>query len=85
MCWNIVNTTTDEKIRLQAGALINDCTRHRIDLSTNGVVITDAINIVNGKMDHLNSKEKKLMQVINDNEEEEKQNNINKLITASSK
>jgi hypothetical protein len=45
MCWSIVSKTADEKTRLKALALINDCTRHRVDLSTNGVVITDAIKI----------------------------------------
>jgi hypothetical protein len=69
MGWNIVNTTADEKIRLQAGALINECTRHRIDLSNNGVVITEAIKYVNGKMEHLNKKEKKLLQDIKEDAE----------------
>jgi hypothetical protein len=45
MCWSIVSKTAVEKTRLKALALINDCTRHRVDLSTNGVVITDAIKI----------------------------------------
>jgi predicted transcriptional regulator len=55
MCWSIVSKTADEKTRLQALALINECTRHRVDLSTSGVVITDAIKYVNAKMDHLNN------------------------------
>lgn len=55
MCWSIVSKTEDEKTRLQALALINDCTKQKVDLSTNGVVITDAIKYVNGKMDHLNN------------------------------
>ena len=49
MCWSFVSKTAVEKTRLQALALINDCTRHRVDLSTNGVVITDAIKYVNQK------------------------------------
>jgi hypothetical protein len=71
MCWSIVSKTADEKTRLQALALINDCTKHRVDLSTNGVVITDAIKYVNGKMDHLNKQEKKLLQDIKAKGEEE--------------
>ena len=37
---------------------------------TNGVVITDAIKYVNGKMDHLNAAEKKLLQDIQNQEKE---------------
>jgi len=48
-----------------------------MDLTTNGVVITDAIKYVQGKMDHLNNQEKKLLQHIKpkqQQEEEEKEN-----------
>jgi hypothetical protein len=61
MCWSIVNKTEDEKTKLQALSLINDCNKYKIDLSTNGIVITDAIKYINGKMDHLNNQEKKLL------------------------
>jgi hypothetical protein len=64
MCWSIINKTADEKTKLQALALINECTKHKVDLSTNGVVITDAIKYVSGKMDHLNTAEKNLLQDI---------------------
>jgi transcription initiation factor TFIIIB Brf1 subunit/transcription initiation factor TFIIB len=61
ICWEIVNksrnvnndtgngqtvTITDNKTVLQALALINDCNRYKMDLTTNGVVITDAIKFV---------------------------------------
>jgi hypothetical protein len=61
ICWDIVNksrnvnndngngqtvTMTDNKTVLQALALINDCNKYRMDLTTNGVVITDAIKFV---------------------------------------
>ena len=49
MCWSIVSKTADEKTRLQALALINDFTRHRVNLSNNGVFITDAIKYFNKK------------------------------------
>jgi hypothetical protein len=39
-------TTIDERSRLQALALINDCYKYKMDLTTNGVVITDAIKFV---------------------------------------
>jgi hypothetical protein len=55
MCWSIVSKTADEKTRLQALALINDCTRHRVDLSTNGIVITDAIKYVNQKQEQIDT------------------------------
>jgi hypothetical protein len=47
-----------------------------MDLTTNGVVITDAIKYVQGKMDHLNNQEKKLLQHIKpkQQQEEEKEN-----------
>ena len=59
ICWEIVNksrgvdndngqtvTMTDNKMVLQALALINDCNKYKMDLTTNGVVITDAIKFV---------------------------------------
>jgi hypothetical protein len=39
-------TTGDDRIRLQALSLINDCYKYTMDLTTNGVVITDAIKFV---------------------------------------
>ena len=61
ICWEIVNKSRnmdndngngqtiaviDNKIVLQALALINDCNKYKMDLTTNGVVITDAIKFV---------------------------------------
>jgi hypothetical protein len=62
ICWDIVNKSrninndnngnqtvtmmTDNKTVLQALALINDCNKYKMDLTTNGVVITDAIKFV---------------------------------------
>jgi hypothetical protein len=47
MAWSIVNkSVVDDKTRLQALALINDCNKYKMDLTTNGVVITDAIKFV---------------------------------------
>ena len=61
ICWEIVNksrnadigngngqtiTVIDNKTELQALALINDCNKYKMDLTTNGVVITDAIKFV---------------------------------------
>jgi hypothetical protein len=37
---------TYDKIKLQATAIINDCYKYIMDLTTNGVVVTDAIKYV---------------------------------------
>ena len=72
MAWNIVILdSANQATKLQALSLINDCYKYQMDLTTNGVVITDAIKYVNGKMDHLNSQEKKLLQDIKGKEEAE--------------
>jgi hypothetical protein len=57
-CWSIVSKTADEKTRLQALALINDCTKQKVDLSTNGVVVTDAIKYVTQKAEQVNTLQK---------------------------
>ena len=48
-------TMTDDKTRLQALSLINDCYKYIMDLSTNGVVITDAIKFVQTNKEKLMS------------------------------
>ena len=78
ICWEIVNksrninndngngqtvTMTDNKTVLQALALINDCNKYKMDLTTNGVVITNAIKFVQ------TSKEKLTMSTKEENEE----------------
>jgi hypothetical protein len=44
-----------------------------VDLSTNGVIITDAIKYVNAKMDHLNNQEREILQDIKQKEGKEPQ------------
>ena len=68
VCWKIVNksrnvdndnsngqtiTVIDNKTVLQALALINDCNKYKMDLATNGVVITDAIKFVQTNKERL--------------------------------
>jgi predicted transcriptional regulator len=69
ICWEIVNKSrnvsnndndghqtvvmTDNKTVLQALALINDCNKYKMDLTTNGVVITDAIRFVQANKEKL--------------------------------
>jgi hypothetical protein len=72
ICWEIVNKSrnvnnnndgsdtvaiTDSKTVLQALALINDCNKYKMDLTTNGVIITDAIKFVQTTKEKLMSKE----------------------------
>jgi hypothetical protein len=54
----IGGSSADPKTILQARAIAIDCYKHIMDLTTNGVVVTDAIKYVQGKMDHLNKVEK---------------------------
>jgi hypothetical protein len=51
----IITTMTDNKTVLQALALINDCNKYKMDLTTNGVVITDAIKFVHTNKEKLMS------------------------------
>jgi hypothetical protein len=54
MTWSIISKTEDEKTRLQALALINDVNKYRTELVTNGIIVNDALRIVQSKMEHLN-------------------------------
>jgi len=49
--------------------LIECIYKYIMDLTSNGVVVTDAIKYVQGKMDHLNGREKALLQDIKQKEE----------------
>ena len=51
-------TMIDNKTILQALALINDCNKYKMDLTTNGVVITDAIKFVQTNKEKLTSNKK---------------------------
>ena len=55
-------TTTDDKIRLQALALANECYKSKLDLTTNGIVVTDAIKMFKNNPDHLNNFEREFTQ-----------------------
>jgi hypothetical protein len=51
--WEIVDKTADERIRLQALALIRECNASRLEMITNGTVVSDALKYVNGKAEKL--------------------------------
>jgi hypothetical protein len=71
MTWSIISKTEDEKTRLQALALIIDVNKYRTELVTNGVIVNDALRIVQSKMEHLNGEEKKLLHDIREETETE--------------
>lgn len=48
-------STDENRTRLQALALANDCYKYKMDLVTNGVVITDAIKFVQQKKEELST------------------------------
>ena len=66
LTWEIAEKPTDDKIKLQAFAQLNEGYKFKMDLTTNGVVVTDAIKYVQDRMDHLSSQEKKRLQDINE-------------------
>jgi LysM repeat protein len=64
----ILSSTIDDRTRLQALALANDCYKYKMDLVTNGVVITEAIKFVQHKKEELSK--------INPNERGEEINSL---------
>jgi hypothetical protein len=57
--WNIVNSDSSIAAnRLQALALINDSYKYLMDLTTNGVVIIDAIKYVTQKQEQISTVQK---------------------------
>ncbi len=48
-----LSSTVDDKTRLQALALASDCYKYKMDLATNGVIITDTIKLVQQKIEQL--------------------------------
>jgi hypothetical protein len=64
LTWEIAEKPTDDKTKLQAFAQLNEGYKFKMDLTTNGVVVTDAIKYVQSKMDHLNKTEKEPLQEI---------------------
>ena len=45
----------DDKTSLQALALINDCNKYKVDLTTNGAIVTDAIKYVTQKQEQIDT------------------------------
>ena len=43
---SLLDTQVDERLRLQALQLVNECYKHKIDLVTNGTIVQDALRFV---------------------------------------
>jgi hypothetical protein len=56
MTSNIANTVADPRTKLQALSLMNDCYKYKMDLTTGGVIVTDAIKFVQTNKEKLISK-----------------------------
>ena len=50
----IAESAADPKIKLQARAIANDSYKYIMDLATNGVIINDALRIIQSKVNMLN-------------------------------
>lgn len=70
----IAESASDPRVKLQARAIAVDCYKYIMEMTTGGVIITDAIKYVQGQMDHLNNQEKKLLKNIKEKEKEEPTN-----------
>jgi DNA-binding transcriptional regulator LsrR (DeoR family) len=66
----IAQVTSDPKTKLQARAIAVDCYKYIMEMTTGGVIITDAIKYVQGQMNHLNNQEKKILKDIKEKEKE---------------
>ena len=63
----IADSVTDPKMKLQAFAQLAEGYKYIMELTTVGVIITDAIKYIQGQMDCLNNQEKKLLKYIKNN------------------
>ena len=64
----IAQSTSDPKTKLQARAIAVDCYKYIMEMTTDGIIVTDAIKYVQGQMEHLNKKEKAILQDIKQKE-----------------
>jgi DNA-binding transcriptional regulator LsrR (DeoR family) len=72
--WVIASSTnkSDEKTRLQALSLANECYRHKMDLITNGVVIDDSLKFVSANKDKVKITKNEIDHIITAEETVEK-------------
>jgi hypothetical protein len=63
---DIANSVTDPRVKLQARAIVNDCYKSILDMSTNAGIVSDALKYVTQQKEQLVS-----LQKIDDNKIEE--------------
>jgi hypothetical protein len=63
---DIANSVTDPRVKLQARAIVNDCYKFILDMSTNAGIVSDALKYVTQQKEQLVS-----LQKIDDNKIEE--------------
>jgi predicted transcriptional regulator len=54
----IAETVSDPRVKLQARSIANDCYKYIMDLTTNGVVVTDALKFVERKTEQVSTLQK---------------------------
>ena len=54
----IANSVTDPRVKLQARAIVNDCYKFILDMSTNAGIISDAMKYVTQKTEQVNALQK---------------------------
>ena len=54
----IREAATDPKVKLQARAIVNDCYRFILEMSTNAGIVSDALKFVNQSKERINSMQK---------------------------
>ena len=69
--WEIVDNTSDERIRLQALSLIRECDSSRLEMITNSTVVSDALKYVNGKAEKLGQQVKADEEIEGEQEQEQ--------------
>jgi cobalamin biosynthesis protein CobT len=78
MACDITEKPIDDKTRLQALSLLNECHKYKMDLTTNGVVITDAIKFVQANKEKLTTATMSIKEKDNGKESEEPDYNEDK-------
>jgi hypothetical protein len=75
MAWSIATKDIDNKTKLQALSLINDCNKFKMDLATGSAICNQAIQFVTQKKQQLDTKQKIDDRIEEMGEEEDKTTN----------
>ena len=55
---DIANSVTDPRVKLQARAIVSDCYKFILDMSTNAGIVSDALKYVTQKTEQVNELQK---------------------------